>query len=638
MPEPPTRADVRARAPLWLLHLVRLRPVPVPWSAASRAVFALVVPLAVAVALGRLEWGAVVSAGALAIVLADRDGTYRSRSAHLAAAAAAAIAGYALGVLTAGAAWASAVAVTGLAAVSALISTAGATWSTAGLMLLVFGVIGSGTTLLDIDPWVRLAGFCVGIGWSLVVALVGWTVRGTHHERTAVAQVFVQLAAMLSAPDARTARAVRHQLTVAMNTAYDRLLTARARVPGRDATFRELLTLLSQATPIVEAAVATVDEGVRPPAAVSEHLTRIAAAVLSGVRPPAGHFGDGRPGSLGALYAAVDSLGSGSAREPEPPPSPRERVGELAGALAPDRSSMVAMARLTLCVAIAEMVGALLPFENTYWIALTVGIVLKPELGSIFGRAVLRGLGTVVGVLLAAVVLLTHPPGWFLVALCAVFAAGIPIGKALNYGILSASVTPLIIVQLDVRQFGDAALLVERLVDTTLGCLIVLIAGYWLWPGSTRPRVAARVAKALDDLASYAGLALRPSTSEDDVLRRSRARRRAYRSSADLRGAFGEALVEPTEAGRNAAAWWPVVVTLERVTDGITAVLVAAERDGEWPSELVVEALAARLSELAAAVREDRDPVSGEDIAAGRLSTVFDHLRDVAETVRPVAG
>lgn len=630
------RRAVQARSPLWLVHLFRLRPVPAPWGAALRAVLALALPIGVAFAVGKVEYGALISTGALSIVLADREGPYRMRAIRLSAAAAAAITGYLLGVLTNGSAVVSAVVVVLLAMASAVLSGAGESSSTAGLMLLVFGVVGAGTHFADLGVGVLLAGFAAGVAWSMLIALAGWTVRGTRPERTAVAQVFIELAAMLSAEDEATSRAARHQLTVAMNSAYDRLLTARARLPGRDAAYRFLLTTLSQATPVVEAAVAMVDAGRRTPRAVTDHLMRLAVAVLADTDLPSSPLPTGALDArdpLDALYRGLGRIGRGAERAPQQPAPLATWARELAAALVPDRATGRTMARLTLCIAIAEGVGLLLPFQHAYWIALTVGIVLKPELGSIFGRAVLRGIGTVVGVVLAAVVLLAHPNPAILGALCALFAAGVPIGKALNYGILSASITPLIIVQLDIQNLGDLSLLMERLVDTLIGCVIVLVAGYWLWPGSRKPRVAGRVADAIDRLREYVGLALSPPGSEDHRVQRSRARRRAYRALAELRTAFGQAFVEPSEAGRHAVALWPAIVTLEQVTDAVTGIAVVADRDRSWLPEAEVEILRDALTELAAAVREGRDPVLPSMPAADPLSTVSDQLRVVSETV-----
>ncbi len=598
---------------------------------------ALVLPLAIALALGHPELGALFSTGALPIVLSDRDGPYRQRAIRLSAAAVAATIGYLLGVLTHDLPLLSAGLVVLLAAVSVVVSSAGPVGSTAGLMLLVFGVIGAGTHLVEVGVGALIGWFVLGLGWSMLIALAGWTVRGTRPERSAVAQVFVELAVMLSTDDEATSRAARHQLTVAMNVAYDRLLTARAWLPSRDAAYRSLLTVLSQATPIVEAAVAVVTSGRRAPQQVVDHLTRIAVSVLADTDLPAVQAPPVRSSdqpAIDALYRGLSRLGSGRERAPREPAPFRAWVGELVEALIPDHATWKAMLRLGLCIGIAEAVGLALALEHSYWIPLTVGIVLKPELGSVFGRAVLRGIGTLAGVLLAAAVLWSHPYGWLLPILGAIFAAGVPIGKALNYGILSACVTPLIIVQLDIQNLDDPTLLLERLAHTAIGCLIVLVFGYWLWPGSLRPRVGGRVADAVDRVAEYVLWGFTPIGSEDDRVYRARTRRKAYRALADLRSAFAEVIVEPSEAGRHVTAWWSVIVALEQITDAVTEFVVTVDHDAGGPERSDISTVVSGFAELSVAIRQGRNPVLPTMPCHLELSTVVSQLAVVADTVR----
>src|SRR5699024_2779871 len=123
-----TRSDVAA--PRWLTHLLRTTSAPLPVTRAIRAAVALATPLLVALLLGDLATGALVSIGALPTVLADSIGTYRHRARRLAGAVTAAIVGYCLGMVTVGLPVVSFVTVVLVAAVSVLISTAGSNAST----------------------------------------------------------------------------------------------------------------------------------------------------------------------------------------------------------------------------------------------------------------------------------------------------------------------------------------------------------------------------------------------------------------------------------------------------------------------------------------------------------------------------
>ncbi|BET52117.1 hypothetical protein RGQ21_70990 [Kitasatospora aureofaciens] len=118
--------------------------------------------------------------------------------------------------------------------------------------------------------------------------------------------------------------------------------------------------------------------------------------------------------------------------------------------------------RLALCIALAQAFVSLVPVPRSYWIALTVTFVLKPDYGSVFSRAVLRAMGTVVGLLLAAVVLAGVPRGWWDVPVLAGLAALIPALSPRGYGYQTAAITPVILLLSDVLNQNGTGLLLPR--------------------------------------------------------------------------------------------------------------------------------------------------------------------------------
>ncbi|MGW5050693.1 FUSC family protein [Actinokineospora sp. NPDC004072] len=590
-------------APHWLRGLLTQNPVPIPWKRSARAVIALAGPIGVGIALGHGEIGVLVSIGALCVTFADTDGPYAHRAQRMLAAAVLGTIGYLIGTHV-HPGW-----LVLVAAASAFISAAGSTASLAGLQLLVFATVGTGQTA---DPWLAIGCFAAGALLTVLLALAAWPVRGAAVEREAVAVVYEDLAAMLAASGTDEARAARRRLTAALDRAYDALLETRSRLAGRDWSYRRLFVLLTETTPVIEAAVALVNVGKPAPPNVVAYLfdsalrIRVRTPLAEPPDPPA----DAGPAlrQMHAGLCAVSEFRRGSddtdRRSATPPLG--ERLREWWDTVALGAVTWAHVVRLALCVGVAVLAGQALPLEHSFWVPLTVAIVLKPDFGSVFGRAVLRGIGTAVGVLLGAALLAAEPPAWLLVLIVAVVALCLPIGQVRNYGMLSTFVTPLVIVQLDLANAGEWSLVGARLLDTVLGCVIVLVFGYLLWPGARQPRVGSDLADALDLLADYLADALGP-----DPQRRSDLRRSAYRALADLRTAFQQSLVEPFHAGRQAAAWWPVIMTLERLTDAITGAVLAAARLGPAdPAD--VAALADAVRDAAAAVREQRPPAVGE--------------------------
>src|SRR3712207_117127 len=101
---------------------------------------------------------------------------------------------------------------------------------------------------------------------------------------------------------------------------------------------------------------------------------------------------------------------------------------------------------------------------------------------TLFRSAVQRGAGTLLGVLLGSLLLAVLPgDAWVLVAMAAA-AALLPWARGANFGLFSVFQTPVIILLLDVALPGGPGLVGARLLDTLIGCAIVLVFGYLLWP------------------------------------------------------------------------------------------------------------------------------------------------------------
>src|ERR1017187_6200484 len=84
-------------------------------------------------------------------------------------------------------------------------------------------------------------------------------------------------------------------------------------------------------------------------------------------------------------------------------------LGRAAGRLVEDFGggplSRIFTLRLMICMGVAGLVSEVLPLQRSYWVPLTVAIVLKPDYGSVFARALQRGIWTIVGAVAGAVLL-----------------------------------------------------------------------------------------------------------------------------------------------------------------------------------------------------------------------------------------
>jgi uncharacterized membrane protein YccC len=641
--------------PAWLLNAVRPRPAPVPWPEMLRAGIAICVPMAAGIASGQRVLGLLIAMGGLLGIVVDNGGAYATRLRRVGSAAVfGGAAGLTIGSLIHGHGWVAVVALIVVAGTSALLSAISDIGSVTGLQLLVYSALGLGA-LGALRPWWHTAlGFVLGTVWALILTVPGWLLSPRAAEQRSVAAVYRALAAQLRVIGTADFTEARRAGTAAMNTAYDTVLTARATAGGRNEKMRRLVALLNQANLLAEAVSALGLEGDRPPPAVADAIDGTAAAIAAGSAPPAlPPVPGGSPGMV-ALRDSLAGLACVTSRDWTPPttqPVPKPRLADRLGALADRLTSTLTRrftVRLMVCIGVAGVVSEVLPLQRSYWVVLTVAIVLKPDFGSVFVRAVQRGIGTVVGAVLGAVIIAGVPYGPWLLLPVGLLAALLPYGRSRNFGLQATFLTPLVVVLIDLLAPGGWRLAEDRLIDTLIGCAIVLLVGYALWPGSWQAHLPGKFAEAIRDVSRYLQQALasepatRPEASGADagarvagpgpLPDRTRLRRRARRALSDLRAEFERTMSEPRAISRQATAWWPAVVGLDEVMDAVTATAVAIEHGAPAPSPAAVAQLTAALDSVAASVEAGVAPSSLPELPPE------EPVQPVTEAVRAVLG
>ncbi|MEV8625055.1 FUSC family protein [Streptomyces sp. NPDC051079] len=652
-PTPPARSAAAARLtpPSWLTAGLRPQSTPVPWAAVLRASVALSVPLAVGLAAGQPAYGALVSMGALSGVIGDTADAYRMRIFNIAVPQLFGALGVTLGTLVFGQGWLAVIVLTLVALVSGMISSIGAVASVSGLLLLLNAVVGAGLPMPD--PWwkapllLTLGGVVV-----LVLTLLGWPLRGGTPERTAVAGTYRAVAGLFDAAGTDTYDERRQAVTASLNQSYDLLLARRARQHGRAPSLARLLSQLNAVVPLLEAAPAVhlaVRRFHRPlPPEVPAAVRALADAVERGrTGAPELALPEARRPSEKAVDAALRYAATVvHEAEPNPyniddrlgrPAALRVRVRRTARAVLFSEASWRYGLRLALCIGLSQALVSLIPVPRSYWIALTVTFVLKPDFGSVFSRAVLRALGTAAGLLIAAPLLAAVPRGWWDVPVMMLLAALIPAFSAKGYAFQTAAITPVILLLSDLLNHQGFDLVLPRLYDSLIGCGIALVAGYLLWPESWHTRVADRLADAVSDTAGYVSLAFCPPTG-DDPARRHRARRALYRDMSAVRSEFQRALTEPPPAGDLAAAWWPLAIAVERIVDATTAARIRVDHGAPPPEPAEVAAVEGQLRELAEGLRSSRVLVEVRADLGGDEEGVLDPLRQEVRAARAIAS
>ncbi|MFD9795961.1 FUSC family protein [Streptomyces sp. NPDC059070] len=643
--DPQGRGRVRLTPPEWLVSGLRPQRTPIPWPAVARAGAGLAVPLAVGFAADRPAYGALVSMGALSGVIGDTADAYRMRVFNIAVPQLFGAIGVTLGTLVYGDGWLAVGALTLVALVSGMISSIGAVASVSGLLLLLNAVVGAGLPMPS--PWWK-APLLLTLGglFVLLLTLLGWPLRGRGPERAAVADTYRAAADLLEAAGTGAYDAKRQAVTQSLNTAYDLVLARRTRDHGRRSPLVRLLAQLNVVIPLVEAAPAAHLRGRPLPPEIPAAVRELADAVANERTGPVPQLALPEPGK--PSERAVDTALRHAAvvvHKPDPDPyNVDDRLGRPAalrirlrrGA----RNVLLSQAswryglRLALCIGLAQALVSLVAVPRSYWVALTVTFVLKPDFGSVFSRAVLRAFGTALGLVTAAAVLSEVPRGWWDVPVMVVLAALIPAFSAKGYAFQTAAITPVILLLSDLLNHQGFALVLPRLWDSLIGCGIALVAGYLLWPESWHTRIGDRLADAVEEAAGYVECAFAGA----DQAERVRRRRRIYRDLSVVRSEFQRALTEPPPTGARAAAWWPLVVAAERIVDATTAARVRVNHGAPGPTAAEVADAARELRALAGGLRASATLVEVRAELPGDEEGVLGPLRQEVRAARAIAS
>jgi uncharacterized membrane protein YccC len=508
----------------WPAVRAAMLPRPGRWGVGPglRAAAAAVIVLGGAVAVADLSVGGIAYLGVACAVSFVGTGGPRSRVARVGGQAAGAAVGMTVGALVPGTpAWvvSAAVVVGFLAGALGRVGPA----STGAAVMAVIGVAYTQFGRLDMPWWGPVLAYVVGSAVVLLLALADSVTAGRDDARKAVAAVWDAAADLVSAPEDD---ATRHRLAAAWATANEAVTGYRLR----------------PATGELAAAWA----GARDAAAAAARIAARPSANDPGTRTDlAGRW---RAAAAAVLRSApVEGVG---APAPRTPPVLRSIL---------EPAALWTGARIGVCVGVATTLAILLRTPaHAFWIPLTVAVVVRPEYGSVLVRSLHRLAGTLVGVVVVAVLLpLTSSPPW-ITAVAALSLGLAAFGATRLYGLAVVGITgsALLSVALSTPAGFDPW---ARLVDTLLGCAIALVLGVLLWPRRGLPDQARTFARACAALADYAETGEHPETTDRAYLRA-----HAWRAQLELD------LTEPDPA-HTAAGWLPVAHRLEHLVDLVAA-------------------------------------------------------------------
>ena len=138
--------------------------------------------------------------------------------------------------------------------------------------------------------------------------------------------------------------------------------------------------------------------------------------------------------------------------------------------------------RLTLTILFGFIIGKLLPFQNVYWILLTIVVIMRPGYGLTKQRSYERIFGTILGGIIAfGIISFVHNS--FAISSFAIIAMllGFTFTQT-NYKVGATFVTMYVVFIYGMLTPNVNEVIQYRILDTVVGALLAFAANYFLWP------------------------------------------------------------------------------------------------------------------------------------------------------------
>ncbi|MBC8052807.1 MAG: FUSC family protein [Sphingobacteriaceae bacterium] len=237
--------------------------------------------------------------------------------------------------------------------------------------------------------------------------------------------------------------------------------------------------------------------------------------------------------------------------------------------------------RVAIVCVIGYLISKLTTGAHSYWILLTILVILKPAYSLSKQRNYQRLIGTFVGGIAGALIIYFIKDETVRFAFLLIFMIGAYSFQRLNYVVSVLFMTPFILIMFSFIGFGDLNIVRERIIDTFIGSSIALIASYFIFPSWEYPMLKGYMRRLL--LANYnylhdvaEGLTGRGFNITEYKL----IRKELYLSSAAMGSALQRMLSEPKNKQRNVREVNKFIV-LNHMLSSYIATLVATLRGGE---------------------------------------------------------
>nr|WP_321273941.1 YccS family putative transporter [uncultured Vibrio sp.] len=201
--------------------------------------------------------------------------------------------------------------------------------------------------------------------------------------------------------------------------------------------------------------------------------------------------------------------------------------------------------RMSIALTLGYGIIQAFDFDRGYWILLTTLFVCQPNYSATRQKLTARVIGTLVGLLVGVMLLTAFPSQESQLVFVVVSGVMFFAFRMNNYGYATGFITLLVLFLFN--QLGEGyAVVLPRLADTIIGCMLAVGAVMFIFPDWQSRRLHKVMSDAIDANKQYLGQIIgQYRVGKKDSLSYRIARRQAHNSDATLTSAISTMLAEP---------------------------------------------------------------------------------------------
>lgn len=227
--------------------------------------------------------------------------------------------------------------------------------------------------------------------------------------------------------------------------------------------------------------------------------------------------------------------------------------------------------RTSIATVIGFIIAAFLPIGHSYWILLTIIVILKPAYSLTRKRNYERLLGTIIGALIGFGILYFIRDNNVLFAIMLLLMIGTYSLIRTNYMFSVIFMTPYILLLFHILSNASFETIIsDRVIDTAIGSVIAFLANILILPAWEQEQISTYMQSAINSNKNYfSNIAAAFTGNQVNNTAYKLSRKNAFVALANLSDAFSRMLSEPKRKQKNARSLHQFVVQNHMLTSHI---------------------------------------------------------------------